>query len=71
MTGSHNYIISIPKILSSLGHFLIITLIRVQGGSENTLILYPQDSQLGPCFLKCQLAIDQGLPRFPIYYFAK
>ena len=39
--------------------------------SENTLILYQQDLQLDPYFLKWQLAIDQGLPRFPINHFAK
>ena len=39
--------------------------------SENTLTLYQQDLELGPYFVKCQLAIDQELPRFPIDYFAK
>ena len=34
--------------------------------SENTLLLY----QLGPYFVKWQLAIDQGGPRFLIRYFA-
>ena len=39
--------------------------------SENTLMLYQQDLELGLYFVKWQLAIDQGLPRFPIKYFAK
>ena len=39
--------------------------------SENTLLLYQQDLQLGPYFVRWQLGIDQGLPRFPINYFAK
>ena len=39
--------------------------------SENTLMLDQQDLQLGAYFVKEQLAIDQGLPRFPIHYFAK
>ena len=30
--------------------------------SENTLLLYQQDLQLGPYFEKWQLAIDQGSP---------
>ena len=32
---------------------------------------YQQDLQLGPYFEKWRLAIDQGLPRFPINHFAK
>ena len=36
--------------------------------SEITLMLYQQDLQLGPYFVKCKLAIDRG---FPIDYFAK
>ena len=39
--------------------------------SENTLMLYQQDLELGPYFVKLQLAIDQGLPRLPTYHFAK
>ena len=39
--------------------------------SENTLILYQQDLQLGSYFVKWQLVIDRGLPRFLIDYFAK
>ena len=39
--------------------------------SENILMLYQQDLQLGPYFVKWQLVIDQGLPRLPINYFAK
>ena len=39
--------------------------------SENNLMLYQQDLQLGTYFVKWQLVIDQGLPRFPITYFAK
>ena len=39
--------------------------------SENTLKLHQQDLQLGPYFVKWQLPIDQGLPRFSINYFAK
>ena len=39
--------------------------------SENTLLFYQQDLQLGPYFVKLQLAKGQGLPRFPIDYFAK
>ena len=39
--------------------------------SENTSMLNQQYLQLGPYFVKWQLTIDQGLPRFPIYYFAK
>ena len=39
--------------------------------SENTLMLYQQDLQLGPNFVTCQLAIDPGLPRFPLKYLAK
>ena len=39
--------------------------------SENTLMLNQQDLQLGPYFfVKWQLAIDRGLPRFSIKYFA-
>ena len=34
--------------------------------SENTLMLYQQDLELGPYFLKLQLGIDLGLPKFPI-----
>ena len=34
--------------------------------SDNTLMLYQQDLELGPYFVKWQLAIDGGLPRFPI-----
>ena len=39
--------------------------------SSNTLMLYQQDLQLGPYFLKWQLVIDKGLPRFSIDYFEK
>ena len=39
--------------------------------SENTLMLYQSYLQLGPYFVKCELAIDRGLPRFPINYFEK
>ena len=39
--------------------------------SENTLILNQQDFQLGPFLVKWQLAIDQGLPRLSINYFAR
>ena len=39
--------------------------------SENALMLYQQDLQLGLYFVKWQLVIVQGLPRFPINYFAK
>ena len=42
----------------------------VQGGPcflKNTLLLYQQDLQLGPYFVKWQPAIDQGLPRFNNY----
>ena len=39
--------------------------------SENTLMLYQQDLQLGQYFLKWQLAIDRGLPRYPINNFAE
>ena len=39
--------------------------------SENTMRLNQEDLQLGPYFTKLQLAIDQGLPRFPINHFAK
>ena len=34
--------------------------------SENTLMLYQQDLQLFPYFVKLQLAIDRGSPRFPL-----
>ena len=37
--------------------------------SENTLLLYQKDLQLVPYFVKWQLAIDGGLPRFPINHF--
>ena len=33
--------------------------------SENALMLYQQDLQLGPYFVKWHLAIDQGLLDFP------
>ena len=39
--------------------------------SENTVMLYQQDLQLGTDFVKWQLSIDQGFPRFPMNYFAK
>ena len=39
--------------------------------TENTLMLYQQDLQLGLYFVEWQLTIDQGLQRFPIYNFAK
>ena len=39
--------------------------------SENTLMLYQQGIKLGPYFVKWQLAIDGGLPIFPINHFAK
>ena len=39
--------------------------------SGNTLVLYLQDLQLGLYFVKWQLAIDRGLPVFPINHFAK
>ena len=39
--------------------------------SENTLMLYWQDFQLGPYVVKWQLAIDRGLPTFPMNNFAK
>ena len=54
--------------------FLIITILMGAGWpmfSENTLMLYHQDLELGPYFVKWQLVIDQGLPRLPITYFAK
>ena len=38
---------------------------------ENTMMLYQQDLLLDPYFVKRHLAIDQGLPRFPIDFFAK
>ena len=38
--------------------------------SENTLLLSQQDLKLGPYFVKWQLEIDRGWPRFPIKYFA-
>ena len=38
--------------------------------SENTLKLYQQDLQLGPYFVKWQLPIVPGLPRFPINCFS-
>ena len=38
---------------------------------ENTLMFYQQDLQLVPDFVKWQLAIDRGLPRFLINHFAK
>ena len=34
--------------------------------SENILMLHQQDLLLGPYFVKWQMTIDQGLPRFPI-----
>ena len=34
--------------------------------SENTLLLYQQDLQLGPYLEKWQLAIDQGWTDFPL-----
>ena len=37
--------------------------------SENTLLLYQQDLQLGPYSVKWQPAIDRW-PRFPIEYFS-
>ena len=39
--------------------------------SENTMMLYKKDLQLGTYFVKWQPAIDRGLPRFPINDFAK
>ena len=33
---------------------------------ENTLMVYQQDLQLVPYFVKWQQDIDRGLPRFPI-----
>ena len=39
--------------------------------SENRRMMYRQDLELGPYFVKWQLAMDRGLPRFPIDYFAK
>ena len=57
-----------------MGHFLIIIIFMGSGWSmfsENTLMLYQRDLQLGPYFQKWQLAIDEGLPSFPNDYFAK
>ena len=54
--------------------FLIITIFMGSGWptfSKDTLILFQQDLQLDPYFLKWQLAIHQGLPEFPINHFAK
>ena len=64
------------KLSSSvnLGHFLIITFFMDSGWpmfSENTFVLYKQDSQLGPYYVKWQLMLDRGMPRFPINYFEK
>ena len=45
----------------NLGHYLIITIFGGPGWpmfSKNTLILYQQDLQLVPYFVKWQLAID-------------
>ena len=39
--------------------------------SENTLLLYQQDLQPSPYFVKGQLGVDRGLPRFSINHFAK
>ena len=39
--------------------------------SRNTLMLYQQDLQLGPYFLKWQLAIDRELPRYSINLICK
>ena len=39
--------------------------------SEDTLMVYQQDLQLGQYFVEWQQAIDRGLPRFPKNYFEK
>ena len=39
--------------------------------SENILMLYQQELQLCPYFVKWQLAIDREVPRFLLNYFAK
>ena len=54
--------------------FLIITIFMCSDWpefSENTLILYQQELELGPYFVIWQLAIDRGLHKFPINYFEK
>ena len=38
--------------------------------SENILMLYQHYLKLGPYFVKWQLAIDRGMPRFAINCFA-
>ena len=64
------------KLSAIWGHFLIIIMTICMGSgwplfSENTLMLYQQDLQLDPHFVKWELVTDRGWPRFPIRHFAK